>query len=161
MTIADYEEQWDDARIIEIENSLLQGILGCRTTESVEAAITYAKFLSSIGITSENYPVFLKMLEIENHWVIDSLIGERDPFLMLSPDTHASPESGSNIPVNSRMVVVFPAPSGPTRPKISPSSISSCKLSTAMTESNLFVSLSALIVTIFTLLYIRLLACRA
>ena len=85
MTIADYEEQWDDARIIEIENSLLQGILGCRTTESVEAAITYAKFLSSIGITSENYPVFLKMLEIENHWVIDSLIGERDPFLMLSP----------------------------------------------------------------------------
>ena len=85
MTIADYEEQWDDARIIEIENSLLQGILGCRTTESVEAAITYAKFLSSIGITSENYPVFLKMLEIENHWVVDALIGERDPFLMLSP----------------------------------------------------------------------------
>ena len=85
MTIADYEEQWDDARIIEIENSLLQGILGCRSTESVEAAITYAKFLSSIGITSENYPVFLKMLEIENHWVVDALIGERDPFLMLSP----------------------------------------------------------------------------
>jgi len=85
MTIADYEEQWDDSRIIEIENSLLQGIFGCRTTESVEAAVTYAKFLSSIGITAENYPVFLKMLEIENHWVIDALIGERDPFLMLSP----------------------------------------------------------------------------
>ncbi len=85
MTIAEYEEQWDGARIIEIENSLLQGIFGCRTTESVEAAVTYANFLSSIGITAENYPVFLKMLEIENHWVIDALIGDRDPFLMLSP----------------------------------------------------------------------------
>jgi hypothetical protein len=91
MTIADYEEKWDDARIVEIENSLLQGIFGCRSTESVEAAITYARFLSSVGITPDNYPVFLKILEIENHWVIDALIGERDPFLMLSsvqPNTY-------------------------------------------------------------------------
>jgi hypothetical protein len=85
MAIIDFEEHWDAARIYNVENSLLQGILGCRTTESVEAAITYAKFLSSVGITPENYPVFLKMLEIENHWVVDALIGERDPFLMLSP----------------------------------------------------------------------------
>jgi hypothetical protein len=85
MTIADYEEQWDDSRLIEIENSLLQGIFGCRTTEAVEAGITYAKFLSSVGITAENYPVFLKMLEIENHWITDALIGERDPFLIFSP----------------------------------------------------------------------------
>jgi hypothetical protein len=50
----------------------------------VESAVTYATFLSTVGITPENYPVFLRMLEIENHWVIDSLIGERDPFLLLS-----------------------------------------------------------------------------
>jgi hypothetical protein len=80
-----FEEKWDESQIIEIENSLLQGIFGCRTTEAVEAAITYAKFLSTVGITPENYPVFLKMLEIENHWVIDALIGGRDPFLMFSP----------------------------------------------------------------------------
>ena len=84
MAIADYEEKWDEDRIVEIENGLLQGILSCRSTESVEAAITYAKFLNSVGITTENYPVFLKILEIENHWVIDALIGGRDPFLMLS-----------------------------------------------------------------------------
>ncbi|MCW4019783.1 MAG: hypothetical protein NWF14_00920 [Candidatus Bathyarchaeota archaeon] len=85
MTIADYEEKWDDSRITERENRLLQGIFTCRTTEAVEAAITYAKFLSSVGLTPENYPVFLKTLEIENHWVIDALIGKRDPFLLLSP----------------------------------------------------------------------------
>ncbi|HSF15657.1 MAG TPA: hypothetical protein VLK65_08895 [Vicinamibacteria bacterium] len=72
------------SQISEIENRLLQGVFGCRSTEAVEAAITYAQYLSSVGITPENYPVFLRMLEIENHWVIDSLIGERDPFLLLS-----------------------------------------------------------------------------
>ncbi len=74
----------DDSKIGQIENHLLQGVFGCRTTEAVEAAITYAQFLSSVGITPENYPVFLRMLEIENHWCIDSLISERDPFLLLS-----------------------------------------------------------------------------
>jgi hypothetical protein len=85
MTLPEYEEKMDDDQISEIENSLLQGILGCRTTEAVEAAVTYAKFLSSVGITPDNYPLFLKMLEIENHWVIDALVANRDPFLMLSP----------------------------------------------------------------------------
>jgi len=73
-----------EIRIAEIENRLMQGVFGCRSTEAVEAAITYAQYLSSVGITPENYPVFLRMLEIENHWVIDALIGGRDPFLLLS-----------------------------------------------------------------------------
>ncbi len=73
-----------EIRISEIENRLMQGLFGCRSTEAVEAAITYAQYLSSVGITPENYPVFLRMLEIENHWVIDALIGGRDPFLLLS-----------------------------------------------------------------------------
>jgi len=85
MALVDKETwTWDEGRISEIENNLLQGIFGCRSTEAVEAAITYASFLSTVGITPDNYPVYLRMLEIENHWVIDSLIGERDPFLLLS-----------------------------------------------------------------------------
>jgi hypothetical protein len=73
-----------EVHIGEIENRLLQGVFGCRSTEAVEAAISYAQYLSSVGITPDNYPVFLRMLEIENHWVIDALIGGRDPFLLLS-----------------------------------------------------------------------------
>ena len=73
-----------EAQIHEIENKMLQGIFSCRSVEAAEAAITYARFLSSSGITPENYPVFMQMLEVENHWVIDALIGERDPFLLLS-----------------------------------------------------------------------------
>lgn len=74
----------DDERIPEIENDLLQGLFGCRSEEAVEAAVTYAAFLSSVGLTPDNFPVFVKMLEIENHYVIDALIGQRDPFLLLS-----------------------------------------------------------------------------
>ena len=74
----------EDAQIHEIENKLLEGIFACRTEEAVEAAIAYASFLSSAGVTPENHPVFLKLLEVENHWVIDALIGGQDPFLLLS-----------------------------------------------------------------------------
>jgi hypothetical protein len=84
MTFVDNPTEWTESEVAEIENRLLQGIFGCRTTEAVEAAVTYATFLSTTGITPENYPVFLRMLEIENHWVIDALIAERDPFLLLS-----------------------------------------------------------------------------
>ncbi len=79
------KDNWTSDQIFIIENGLLQGIIGCRTYEAVEAAITYASFLNTVGLTPENYPVFLRMLEIENHWVIDSLIGDKDPFLLLSP----------------------------------------------------------------------------
>jgi len=85
-TTAGQEEQRFDpgSRIEEIEINLLQGLLACRSTEAVEASLTYAEYLSSSGITPENYPVFLRMLEVENHWVVDALIGDRDPFLLLS-----------------------------------------------------------------------------
>lgn len=77
-------DRWEPKAIPEIENRLLQGVLGCRTEEAVEAAKTYARFLNSVGITPDNYPVFLRILEIQNQWVIDALIGDRDPFLLLS-----------------------------------------------------------------------------
>jgi hypothetical protein len=85
MTTEHPDEIGSDEQIAEMENRLLQGMLGCRTKEAVEAALTYAAFLNSVGITPENFPIFLKMLEVENHWVVDALMGEQDPFVFLSP----------------------------------------------------------------------------
>jgi len=73
-----------DARIPAIENQFLQEILSCGTTQQVETAVTYARYLNRAGLDSENYPVFLRMLDIENHWVIDALIGADDPATLLS-----------------------------------------------------------------------------
>jgi len=46
--------------------------------------VSYARFLRLSGLDSDNYPLFLKILEIENHWVMDALIADKDPFLLLS-----------------------------------------------------------------------------
>lgn len=75
---------WARESIWAVENRLIQQIVAARTSEAVEAAIAYTRFLRLSGLTSDNYPLFLKMLEIENHWVLDALIGDEDPFLFLS-----------------------------------------------------------------------------
>jgi hypothetical protein len=79
------KEVWSDQSIFRIENHIINNIFACRTTDAVEAAITYSSFLRKSGLTNENYPLFLKLLEMENHFVIDSLLGTTDPFLFLTP----------------------------------------------------------------------------
>src|SRR5574341_1046616 len=81
---ADAAKIWSRDSILEVENRILQQIMSARTPEASEAAVSYARFLRLSGLDVENYPLFLKMLEIENHWVLDALIGDSDPFLLLS-----------------------------------------------------------------------------
>jgi len=78
------KQDWTDEEVFNIEYSMLKGIMGTRTIEAVEAAITYASYLNFTGITNGNYPVFLKVLTTRNHHVIDALLGTRDPFLFMS-----------------------------------------------------------------------------
>ena len=78
-------EVWSDESIFRVENHIINNVFACRTPDAVEAALTYTRFLRISGLTNENYPLFLKLLEIDNHYVIDSLIGEDDPFLLLTP----------------------------------------------------------------------------
>ncbi len=77
-------QSWTQEDIAAIEYGLLKGLMGVRTSEAVEAAATYGNYLNSIGITNSNYPIFLKVLGVRNHYVIDALLGTRDPFLFMS-----------------------------------------------------------------------------
>lgn len=88
--LRDVTPMWTRETILQVENQILNQIMAARTTEASEAAISYARFLRLAGLDTENYPLFLKMLEIENHWVLDELIGPGDPFLLLStiPPNH-------------------------------------------------------------------------
>jgi hypothetical protein len=79
------KEVWSDASIFRVENHIINNVFACRTPDAVEAAITYSAFLRRSGLTNENYPLFLKLLEMDNHYVIDSLLGTTDPFLFLTP----------------------------------------------------------------------------
>jgi hypothetical protein len=80
----DKKQDWSETEVQQIEYNMLKGILGCRTVEAVEAATTYASYLNFTGITNGNYPVFLNILTVRNHNVIDALLGTRDPFLFMS-----------------------------------------------------------------------------
>jgi len=78
------QDVWSEESIFRVENYIINNIFACRTPEAVEAALTYTRFLKDSGLTNQNYPLFLKLLEIDNHYVIDSLIGDDDPFLLLT-----------------------------------------------------------------------------
>jgi hypothetical protein len=78
------KQDWTESEVQQIEFNMLKGILGTRTQEAIEAAITYANYLNFTGITNGNYPVFLNLLTVRNHHVIDALLGTRDPFLFMS-----------------------------------------------------------------------------
>ncbi|MCK4542457.1 MAG: hypothetical protein KAU17_09500 [Spirochaetales bacterium] len=78
------EDAWSKESIMAVEINIIERMIGCRTVEAVEAAISYAWFLRLSGLDNDNYPLFLRLLEVENHWVIDSLIEDKDPFLLLS-----------------------------------------------------------------------------
>ena len=78
------DDAWSKESIMEVEISIIERMIGCRTVEAVEASISYAQFLRLSGLDNDNYPLFLRLLEVENHWVIDSLVGNKDPFLYLS-----------------------------------------------------------------------------
>lgn len=78
------DDAWSRESIMEVEISIIERMIGCRTVEAVEASISYAQFLRLSGLTNDNYPLFIRLLEVENHWVIDSLVGNKDPFLYLS-----------------------------------------------------------------------------
>ena len=79
------ERTWSKETIMQVELGIMQNMLGSRTEEAVEASISFARFLALSGLSNDNYPLFLKLLEVENHWVIDTMVGAKDPFLLLSP----------------------------------------------------------------------------
>ncbi len=79
------ERSWSRETIMQVELAIVHNMLASRTEEAVEGTICFARFLSLSGLNNENYPLFLKLLEVENHWVIDTMVGKKDPFLLMSP----------------------------------------------------------------------------
>lgn len=65
--------------------SLTRNVLLCNTVEHVDASAALAQAISGDGMNNRNYLLFLTMLETNNPFVIDILIGPRNPFLLFSP----------------------------------------------------------------------------
>ena len=73
------EEGWQQDDLDKLELGFLNEIFQCDNPQGVDATCAYAKFLNMTGVNSDNYPIYFRLLEMKNHWVVDSLIGEKDP----------------------------------------------------------------------------------
>jgi hypothetical protein len=54
-------------------------ILESKSALGADALWAYASFLNSLGITSDNYPLYLKVLASNNRFAIDALLAGYDP----------------------------------------------------------------------------------
>lgn len=63
---------------------IINGIFGLQTEIQVETGICFANYLNYSGINNNNYPLFLKIIETNNKWIIDALIANRDARLLFS-----------------------------------------------------------------------------
>jgi len=63
---------------------LFRNILLCRSTEDVNAAVTIAKSINMYGINESNYLLYFLLLRTNNEYVIESLLGNSNPFLLFS-----------------------------------------------------------------------------
>jgi len=82
---------WNEREVSGLELSFLHDMFDCTNQEGVDVAYMYAKFMSKKKLTPDNYPIFLRLLETGNHWVIDALLGDSDPlhfFKNIQPNSY-------------------------------------------------------------------------
>lgn len=79
-----YPESEFDAIVQQNRTIILDGVFGTATPMQVGSSMAFAKYLNHVGITSKNYLLFLRVIETNNKWVVDELIGARDPRLFFS-----------------------------------------------------------------------------
>jgi hypothetical protein len=71
---------WSEKEIDELALGYIKDIVDSKEGYSVFAAIAFAHYLvNKVGLTPDNYPIFFRLIEAGNPWVIDTLVGDRDP----------------------------------------------------------------------------------
>jgi hypothetical protein len=65
--------------------SMTRNVILCNTPEHVDAAAALAQVISAEGMNNRNYLLFLVLLDTNHPYVIDILIGRRNPFLLFAP----------------------------------------------------------------------------
>lgn len=63
---------------------LVERALACTNGLQVDASIAIAYLLSATGLTRENYQLHLSLIETNNPFVVDALVGRKDPVLYFS-----------------------------------------------------------------------------
>jgi len=69
---------WSEKEIDALTLSYVKEIIESNEGHAVFAAIAFAHFMEDkVGLTPDNYPLFFRLVEAGNPWVIDALIGDK------------------------------------------------------------------------------------
>lgn len=74
-----------DKIIQQNKSVILNGIIGQQNELQLESSICFARYLSSVGLNRKTYRLFLQILETNNRWIVDALIGKTKPSLLFTP----------------------------------------------------------------------------
>ena len=72
------ERGWQEEDLNKLGLSFLDRIFSLKEPQGVNATIEIANYMNMVGVNPDNYPLFLKLIEMKNHWVVDALIGDND-----------------------------------------------------------------------------------
>jgi len=71
---------WTEKEIDELSLGYIKDIIESKEGYSAFAAVALAHYLvKKIGLNPDNYPIFFRLIESGNPWVIDTLVGDGDP----------------------------------------------------------------------------------
>lgn len=71
---------WSDAEINNLSLGYMNDIIASEEGYSAFAAVALSHYLvNKIGLNPDNYPIFFRLIESGNRWVIDTLVADRDP----------------------------------------------------------------------------------
>lgn len=71
---------WSEKEIDSLSLGYMKDIIEAREGYSAFASVALAHFLvNKVGLTPDNYPIYFRLIESGNPWVIDTLVGEKDP----------------------------------------------------------------------------------
>lgn len=71
---------WSEKEIDALSLTYMKEIIESKEGYSAFVAVGLAHFLvQKVGLNPDNYPIFFRLIEAGNPWVIDTLVGDKDP----------------------------------------------------------------------------------
>ncbi len=77
---------WSENEVDALSLGYIKDIIISGDEYSVFAAVALAHYLTrKVGLNPDNYPIFFRLIESGNHWVIDTLVEDKDPSKFMGP----------------------------------------------------------------------------
>ncbi|HAP43101.1 MAG: hypothetical protein A2087_12335 [Spirochaetes bacterium GWD1_61_31] len=71
---------WSEKEIDALSLSYIKDVMACADEYGTFVAIALSHYLvKKVGLHPDNYPIFFRLIESGNHWVIDTLVAQSDP----------------------------------------------------------------------------------